>query len=245
MGKKPLRALFFDVDDTIYSSTDFAANARRMAAQAMIRAGLRMDEESVIEELNEVISEFGSNDDRHFDKLIRRLPQGSVDEHSRILVVAAGMVAYHQCKFRSFTPFEDAHEALRQLKEKGLCLGVVTAGMAVKQAEKIIRLNLIPNLMSPKHIFITEDVGIGKSNPKIYMRACRSTNADPRECGYVGDNPTVDIDVPHRIGMRTFLSRRGGKYADTQGTVKPDHVIHNFWDLLDTLEQEYEIIPHA
>ncbi|MCD8138842.1 MAG: HAD hydrolase-like protein [Planctomycetaceae bacterium] len=245
MAKKPkLKALFFDVDDTLYSSTDFAANARRQAAQAMVRAGLKVDEETILRELDEIIVEFGSNDDRHFDKLLRRMPKEAYPVGSKLFIIGAGIIAYHQCKFRSFSPYEDAIEVMRRLHEKRLTLGVITAGVPMKQVEKIIRLNLLP-MMDYPHIFITESVGINKTNPKIYMHASRSVGATPQECGYVGDKPSVDIDVPHRIGMRTFLSRRGTKYQDIPGEAEPDHIIHNFWDLMDILEKEYEIVPHA
>ncbi len=244
MAKKPLKGLFFDIDDTLYSSTEFAANARRQAAQAMIRTGLKVDEETIIEELEEIISEFGSNDDRHFDKLIRRMPREACPENARVYIIGAGIIAYHQCKFRSFFPFEDATEVLRRLQEKKLTMGLITAGVAVKQVEKILRLGLL-QFFKYEHIFVTESVGIAKTNPKIYMLACRSIGAKPEECGYVGDKASVDIDIPHRIGMKTFFSRRGGKYENIPGSVQPDHVIHNFWDLLDVLESNYEIVPHA
>ena len=244
MAKKPLKALFFDIDDTLYSSTEFAANARRQAAQAMIRTGLKVDEETLIHELDEIIAEFGSNDDRHFDKLLRRMPREAVPAGAHNFIVGAGIIAYHQCKFRSFSPYEDALEVMKRLHEKKLILGIISAGILMKQVEKILRLNLLP-LIDCNHIFITESVGIAKTNPKIYMYACRSVGAVPQECGYVGDNPAVDIDVPHRIGMRTFFSRRGGKYENTPGAAEPDHVIHNFWDLLEIIEKQYEIVPHA
>ena len=244
MAKKPLKALFFDVDDTLYSSTDFAANARRQAAQAMIRTGLKVDEDTLLRELDEIISEFGSNDDRHYDKLLRRMPKEAVPPGSKLFIIGAGIIAYHLYKSRYFAPYEDAVEVMRRLHEKKLTLGIISAGIPMKQVEKIIRLNLLP-LVDFNHIFITESVGIAKTNTKIYMHACRSVGATPQECGYVGDNPTVDIDVPHRLGMRTFFSRRGTKYENIPGTVEPNHVIHNFWDLLEILEKEYEIIPHA
>ena len=244
MAKKPLKALFFDIDDTLYSSTDFAANARRQAAQAMIRTGLRVDEETLLEELDEIIAEFGSNDDRHFDKLLRRLPKEAIPSGGKLYIIGAGVIAYHQCKFRSFSPYEDALEVIRTLREKKLVLGIVSAGKSMKQVEKVLRLNLLP-FIDFNRIFITESVGIAKTNPKIYMHACRAVGAPPQECGYVGDKRSDDVDVPHRIGMRTFLSRRGTKYQDDPGHAEPDHVIHNFWDLLDIVDSQYEIIPHA
>ncbi len=244
MAKKPLKALFFDVDDTLYSSTDFAANARRLAAQAMIRTGLKVDEETILRELEEIIIEFGSNDDRHFDKLLRRMPKEAFHPAAKLFIIGAGIIAYHQCKFRSFSPYEDALEVMKRLHEKKLTLGIITAGVAMKQVEKILRLNLQP-LVDFNHIFITESVGIAKTNPKIYMLACRSVGAKPEECGYVGDKPSVDIDVPHRIGMRTFFSRRGTKYQNAPGVAEPDHVIQNFWDLMDILDTQYEIVPRG
>ncbi|HLY74838.1 MAG TPA: haloacid dehalogenase, partial [Planctomycetota bacterium] len=35
-----LKAVFFDIDDTLFSTTDFAEKARRAAADAMRRHGL-------------------------------------------------------------------------------------------------------------------------------------------------------------------------------------------------------------
>jgi hypothetical protein len=59
MGK--LRALFLDIDDTLYSTSEFAAAARRAALDAMIRHGLRISLDDAVAELAEVIAEFGSN----------------------------------------------------------------------------------------------------------------------------------------------------------------------------------------
>jgi len=40
---KHLRAVLFDIDDTLYSTTAFALRARKNALQAMIGAGARRD----------------------------------------------------------------------------------------------------------------------------------------------------------------------------------------------------------
>ncbi len=242
MAKQPLRALFFDVDDTIYSTTEFAQSARRNSIRAMISAGLRVEEEEALRELEEVIREFSSNHEHHFDKLLQRLPPETYDHSIPALLVAAGMAAYHDTKIRDLSPYEDAIEVLRLLRERGLRLGIITQGVAIKQAEKIVRLGL-HKLVDARFIFITGVIGIAKSNPKIFHRACRSVEAPPESCAYVGDNPPLDVDVPHQIGMRAILSRRSGKYAETDGKTEPEHVVHNFWDLLEIVEQEYEIQP--
>ncbi len=243
MARRPLRALFFDVDDTIYSTTDFSQSARRNAVQAMIKAGLKTDEEDCLRELEEVIQEFGSNYEHHFDKLVQRLPPETYADGSVVIIVAAGMVAYHQTKFRNFTPYEDAINVLRQLRERGLCLGIITAGVDIKQAEKIVRLDL-HQIVPPRNIFITDSIGINKSNPKLFTRACKAVGVPPESAIYVGDNAPLDVDVPHRIGMRTILSQRSGRHAEAEGETPPDHVVHNFWDILELIDEHYEILSN-
>ncbi|MEI6129668.1 MAG: haloacid dehalogenase, partial [Planctomycetota bacterium] len=58
---KLLDAIFFDIDDTLFSTTLFAEQARRSAIDAMLRAGLRADHDSALRELDEVLAEFSSN----------------------------------------------------------------------------------------------------------------------------------------------------------------------------------------
>ena len=66
-----LDAVLFDIDDTLFSTTKFARRARNNAVRAMVAAGLGLSEAVVRAELDEVISEFTSNYDRHFDNLLR------------------------------------------------------------------------------------------------------------------------------------------------------------------------------
>ncbi|MFH0910374.1 MAG: HAD family hydrolase [Planctomycetota bacterium] len=237
---KPLSAVFFDVDDTLYSTTEFAALARRAAVHAMIAAGLQMDEESCLRELEEVVAEFSSNYEHHFDKLLLRLPRKTLGEVSPLVLVAAGMVGYHDTKFHNLTPYEDAVEVLRILRERRLALGIISAGIGIKQAEKVVRLGL-HRFIAPQAIFITDTIGISKSNPKLYLRACHAVRSTPEQAMYVGDNPETDVDIPHQIGMITVLHQRSGKHIHKQSIHKPDYVIHNFWDLLDLVDKEFEI----
>jgi len=239
---RPLEAIFFDIDDTMYSTTEFAARARRNAVRAMIRAGLRMEEEACLRELEEVIEEFSSNYEHHFDKLLLRLPRSVVGDSSPLVLVAAGMSGYHDTKFHDLSPYEDVIGVLKVLQERGVRRGIISAGIGIKQAEKVVRLG-IHQIISPKAIFITDSIGIAKSNPKLFLRACETLRVAPARAMYVGDNPVTDVDIPHELEMRTVLSRRSGKHVNKESRHAPDHVIHNFWDLLELLDAEYELVP--
>jgi putative hydrolase of the HAD superfamily len=234
-----LRAVLFDIDDTLFSTTRFAKAARTNAVRAMIRVGLDLPEELVLKELDEVLAEFTSNYDHHYDQLLRRLRPRALQSVNPALIVAAGVAAYHDTKFRELKPFEDVIPLLAALRGAGVITGIVTHGWTTKQAEKIVRLGLVPHL-DPRALFISEQLGISKPNPKIYQRACSDLNLRPTETMYVGDNPAHDIDPPNRIGMVTVRMRRG-KYQSVDSETPPVFEAQNFWDLLDILKQEYRI----
>ncbi|HVR72947.1 MAG TPA: HAD-IA family hydrolase [Planctomycetota bacterium] len=235
-----LKGIFFDVDDTLYSTSEFSDLARSMALDAMMQAGLALEKKVLQEELDEVIGEFTSNYEHHFDKLLLRIPRRFYRGINPAVIVAAGVIAYHDTKIRRLAPYEDAIEVLRLLSKTPLILGVITEGLEVKQAEKLLRMRITPYL-SPNAIFISNQIGISKPNPKIYQRACSDLNLKPSETMYVGDNPIHDIDPPRQIGMLAVRMRRGGKYYHTEGKTAPHREVQNFWDLLDYLRQEFQI----
>ncbi|MEC9475934.1 MAG: TIGR02253 family HAD-type hydrolase [Planctomycetota bacterium] len=239
-----IRAVFFDVDGTLFSTMKFASLARAASADAMIDAGLNVPREDLLEELNEVIREFSSNYERHFDKLLLRLPRRTLKGLNPAVIVAAGIVAYHDTKTRLLEPFEDASEVLRRLGMTDLLLGIITEGLEVKQAEKLIRLRLLDHF-EQRAIFISHQVGISKPNPKLYQRACIDLNLRPSECIYVGDNPTMDIDPANEIGMVTVLVQREDRFRNVQGETSPDYVIQNFWDLSEVLRERGVQVPEV
>lgn len=238
MAVARLSAIFFDVDDTLYSTTAFASLARQRAVEAMVRTGLRLPAEVVRRELDEVISEFTSNYPNHFDKLLLRLPAGAWAGRNRGLIIAAGVMAYHATK-SELAPFPDVLPFLKLLQDKtDLLLGIVTHGLEIKQAEKLLLLGVVP-FLHPEGIFISDQVGISKPNPKLYSRACERFSLDPREVMYCGDSPAHDIDPPNRLGMCTVRVHRENRFEGIQSETPPDYEIHSFDELVPHLAKDF------
>ncbi len=238
--QRKLSALFFDIDDTLFSTSVFAEKARRAAVDAMVQTGLRVPKDLLLKELEEVVEEFSSNYGFHFDKLLLRLPEGALDGLNPAMLVAAGMVAYHDTKFREFKVYDDVYEVLKALSETDLIRGIISAGLTVKQAEKLIRLH-INEFLSPNAIFITEQVGISKPNPKLYQKVLQSLGLPPEETMYVGDHPEHDVDPCNELGMITVWNRRSGKHSRSRGRTKPDYEIRDFYDLRAILRQDFGV----
>lgn len=238
---RSLKAVFFDIDDTLFSTTAFAQTARRSAIQAMMAHGLRGRAEELLKELNEVIAEFSTNYEHHFDKLLLRLPPSAYAGVNPAILIAAGVVAYHDTKFRELKVYDDVFEVLRELRAKTkLKLGIITAGLEVKQAEKIVRLR-IGEFLDPGAIFISDQIGVSKPNVKLYQRACSEVGVPSEEAMYVGDNPVNDVFPPRQIGMLTCWHRRSGKFKLPAGGPQPDFQIRNFHELRDILVKDFGI----
>ena len=237
---RTLRALFLDIDDTLYSTSEFAAAARRAAMDAMIRHGLKLRLEDALAELYEVIAEFGSNYPYHYDRLLRRLPPAALPDVNPAILVAAAVGAYHDTKYRSLFPFRDVPDVLQRIRAgSDLTIGIITEGLEIKQAEKLVRLGVVPWL-SPRAIFISDQIGISKPNRKLYQRACAEVGVAPADAMYVGDHPENDIAPAKDVGMITVRHRwQGGKHAASQGTTAPDYEIRSFHELIQILRGDF------
>ena len=235
-----LKAVFFDVDDTLYSTSEFAQRARSNSLDSLISMGLKAKKEELQRELDEVIREFTSNYEHHFDQLLMRLPERLKGDVNPALLTASAVVAYHDTKFSELVAYEDVLDVLRVLAQTDLVLGVITDGPVIKQAEKLIRLGVLPYLHA-RGIFITHQMGYSKTNVKLYERVCREFELRPETVMYVGDNPINDVDPPNAVGMVTVRCRRGGKYSELSGNTQAVHEIHNFYDLLELLKTQYGV----
>jgi len=235
-----LDAIFFDLDDTLFPTTAFTRRARRNAVKAMVEAGLDLPEEEVYRELQEVIVEFTSNYTNHYDQLLKRLRSSVRKDVNQAVIVAAGVTAYHDTKFLEIAPYEDAPSLLADLKAAGLLVGIITHGWTVKQAEKLQRLGLIPHL-DPRAIFISEQLGISKPNPKLYSTALHTLGLEASRTMYVGDNPGHDIAPPRSLGMIACWASRGAKHTPEETGVEADYEVKNFRELRKILRTSYGV----
>jgi len=225
-----IKAVFFDIDNTLYDSTLQAEMVRRNAVKAMIEAGLDIDEDEGLDALMDIVSRFGANYESHFDALLQKF---GYDRSPRI--IAAGIVAYHMTKAAYLVPFPDTVPTLLELRDRGYLLGVITEGRAVKQWEKLIRLGL-------QHFFhavvISEEIGRQKPDVEMFRTAAKRVGCRIEEAAMVGDRLDKDILGANAAGMTTIQVLKG-KYSSNKPASKeeePDYVVPNLKAILDILK---------
>jgi putative hydrolase of the HAD superfamily len=159
---------------------------------------------------------------------------------NRALIIAAGVMAYHATK-AELAPFPDVLPFLRRVHAHGdAMLGVITHGLEIKQAEKLLLLKVLPYI-NPAAIFISDQLGISKPNPKLYLRACQTLGLDPTTVMYVGDKPTHDVDPTNSVGMISVLIRREGRHAREQSVTPPRYEIDTLDELVPVLAEDFDI----
>ncbi len=234
-----LDIVLFDVDDTLYSTTVFAERARRAAIRAMIEHGLLVSEEEGVAELGEVVTEFSSNYGNHLDRLLDRLGPERRPHRNPAVIVAAGVVAYHNTKRDGLEMLPDVQSVLLRLYSARVRMGIVSAGLSVKQAEKLIRLDAI-QYFDPTAVFFTDQMGVSKPNPKLFQKACRAVGVETSRALYVGDRPAHDIAPAAAAGLRTALyTGASGKYGQSDADVRADHAMSDLRELVPILRRVY------
>lgn len=86
----------------------------------------------------------------------------------------------------------------------GLKLGIVTNGRNDFQLGNIQALG-IRNFFSV--ILVSETEGVRKPDSEIFMRALRKLHVAPKECVFIGDHPSNDIQAAKNVGMKAVWKR--------------------------------------
>ena len=192
-----IKAVFFDIDDTLYDTSGFAKLARKAALQAMIDAGLPLSQQEAYLLLREIIKEKGSNYDKHFNILTKRVMG---DENP--LLIAVGMITYHNVKFALLRLFPDTMSTLIYLKKKDYQMGVISNGLTIKQWEKLIRLGLYHFF---DEVVTSQEAGSEKPDSKIFQLALERMGCKAEESVMVGNKFSEDILGATEVGMSAIL----------------------------------------
>jgi putative hydrolase of the HAD superfamily len=223
---KGIKAVLFDIDDTLFDTGTLAKMARMKAVKAMMESGLPIhDVQRGYRSLLRVVEKYGANYDQHFDKLLEDLGHPKDPK-----IIAAGIVAYHDTKLAYLKPDADVIPTLTVLRDNGLKIGIVSNGRSVKQWEKIIRLGL-------QHFFhtvvISEEVGFEKPNIEIFKVALKKLSIKPDEAFYVGDTLETDIQGANKSGLVSVrLLKKKQKESPLSKTIKSRVTIRRISDLL-------------
>ena len=183
-----LKAVIFDLDDTLYSEKEYVQSGYRAIANTMPQVN-KMEEKLwlAFEQKKSAI-----------DAVL--IEEGIYTEDLK-----------QQCLsvYRSHQPdihfYDGAKELLCQLRADGYKLGIITDGRPEGQSAKIKALGL-DDLVD--HIIITDELGgveYRKPNKTAFVKMQKLLDVPFEEMCYIGDNVMKDFVAPDALGIKTFL----------------------------------------
>lgn len=195
--KNEIKAVVFDLDDTLYSEKEYVKSGFRAVAECI----------SEIENVEEKLWNAFEKGLSAVDTVLEE-EQIYTEELKRKCLAA----------YRKHAPcihFNDnAEMLLKTLRNAGYKLGVITDGRPEGQRAKIEALRL-KDLVD--EIIITDELGgphFRKPCDIAFRIMKEKIGCDFEEVLYVGDNPSKDFDAPQVLGMGcVYLKNREGLYS--------------------------------
>jgi putative hydrolase of the HAD superfamily len=192
-----VKAVIFDLDDTLYPELDFVRGGLDAAAGILARRH-GLDRRDVAGRMMELLLTRGRG--RVFDTIVEELELGAPD---RIVPLLLYVYRAHEPRL---APYPDVVPVLRRLNDAGLRIGVLTDGLASVQRRKLDALRLeVP--LDPI-VFVGElPSAWGKPSAESFAIACDLLDIAPAEITYVGNDPYKDFAGAREVGMRTIRVR--------------------------------------
>jgi len=222
-AKRVIRAIVFDLDNTLTDFMRMKEAAITAAIDGMIDAGFRLSAGELRSRVASIYDEQGLEFQRVFDELLQR-EFGEVDPK----ILASGIVAYRRARESALVLYPHAQMTLLELAKRGIRLGVVSDAPRLQVWLRLCGLGL-------QHVFdavVTfDDTGERKPSPAPFRRAMQLLELPAEALLMVGDWPERDMRGASAMGICTVYAR----YGDTSGAAHSgaDFEIDDISQLLD------------
>ena len=222
-----IKAIIFDLDNTLLDFVKMKQFAVKAAITAMIEAGLDVDEEKAYKDIFDLYVEKGWENQQVFDDYLNQTV-GKVSNK----ILAAGIVSYRRAREATLLVYPNVNKTLIELIKMGIQLSVVSDAPSREAWMRLYYLNL-HHVFDPVLTF--DDTGVRKPSPKPFEMALDIIQAKPDEVLMIGDWPERDVVGAKEIGMKTIFAR----YGDTFGTVDSgaDWDVNDIYDLVGIVKE--------
>lgn len=149
--------------------------------------------------------------------------------------VTAVMRAYDLQPMPGVTVFDDTHEVLAQLRQRGYKVGLITNSM-MPMWMRDVELRAYGMIDAFDMRMTAGDIGYLKPHPAIYHHALNELGVTPETAVFVGDRPAHDIVGANDAGLISVLMSPPHLNRDLNGA-QPDHIITYLSELLTILDE--------
>ena len=239
-----IKAVFFDLDDTLCNSDEAWSIATRETFQllrkhypdiwevTLTRAWTTVHQE-LFQQLNAGKGSMAELRDKRFHCLFQELglPRGKITDELNDFLSSRYLT--------SLRLYEDV-SVLAALPTYHI--GIVTNGAHDNHTDsqffKVNHLGLSERIQS---LTISDEVGVRKPNIKVFQVACERADVSPKEAMFVGNSIQNDIVGANRAGMISVLiDRKSDGPIPEIGNERPDYSVSNLHDVLSCLASKQD-----
>lgn len=245
---RSIRAVYFDLDDTLCGYWDAAKIGLREAFAAHPVDGMSVEEMAAVwaeafRGFAPTLKKTGwypqyliSGEPTRNELMRRMLELMGIDDSAR--AVALGDL-YMRRRDANLELFPDALEILTELHAK-YPLGLITNGPADVQRQEVATLGIGHFF---QNIYIEGEMGEGKPNRAVFDRAAEAVSCEPHEVLMVGNSFGHDIAAALDAGWRAIWIRRPSDVAPSatkpeeapEGAPTPDAIVSSLREVADLL----------
>lgn len=172
------RAILFDLDDTLYDFRVYRTKRLHLALVDVLERYPQLDRDE--------LAQAAIVEGVYIEQLPDFLRQRGVKDAALIDVAQE---VYRRGWFDEITMAEDAQQTFELLRPH-YKLGLITNGPARTQRPKIERFGLATYM---DVLVVSEEVGVAKPDPAIFMLTLARLGVLPAEALFVGDSPEYDL----------------------------------------------------
>jgi len=225
-----IKAIIFDLDNTLVDFMRLKRASCEEAMEAMIDAGLEIKKDNALKLLFELYEKYGIEDKEIFQKFLMKTI-GKIDWK----ILASGIVAYRKVKTGYLSPYPGVIPTLIKLKQHGITLAILSDAPRLRAWMRLASMDLSDFF----DVVVTfDDTNKTKPHPAPFKKVLSKLKFAPEEVLMVGDWPERDMKGAKKAGMKTCFARYGAvkKYKG----VNADYEVSNVKQILDIVKKENE-----
>jgi len=213
-----IKAILFDLDNTLIDFMKMKEKSCEAAVDAMIAAGLKAEKEKTLKVLFKLYDKYGIEHKHIFEKLLKKIT-GKVDYR----IIAHGIIAYRKLKETQLTLYPGAMQTLIELKKK-YKLGIITDAPRMNAWNRLFALRIDEFF---DVVVTAADVRKQKTSLAPFRAALNALKIKPEEALMVGDRIKRDIQTAKKLGIKTCYARYGDIKPVKRGKSGADWEINN------------------
>ncbi|HUW23275.1 MAG TPA: HAD-IA family hydrolase [bacterium] len=225
---KMIKAIIFDIDNTLVDFMKVKRVAVEAAVEAMIDAGLKMPKEEMVDKIHKAYGEEGIEDQHIFDKVLQQ-EFGHIDYR----ILASGIIGYRKAKEGTMNLYPHVHLTLTTLAKMGIKMIIVTDAPRLPVWMRICALELQHYF---ERVLSYEDTGEKKPSPKPFRMALDILKVKPEETLMVGDWAERDVVGAKKMGIKTAFARYGDRFGTKDSGA--DYDLNDILELVDIVQKE-------